>query len=169
MKSESRNWKTCAASTPYSIIMNIHPDFEECLQLFAAHQVEFVIVGGYAVAFYGYSRFTQDLDLFFRPSPENIRALMAALRDFGLSLDESQESAFSEPGAIIRIGVAPVMLELINAISGPSFEVVWANRQQGKFGQVIAPYISLPDLLANKRTAGRPKDLADADELGGNR
>ena len=149
--------------------MNIHEDFEEFLRLLAAEKVEFVIVGGYAVAFYGHVRTTQDLDLFFRNTERNVRKILAALRRFGLPADDSVITDFRDPGSIIRLGVAPVRVEMINAISGFTFGRIWQNRVPGMYGTVPVHYISRADLLANKRASGRLKDLADVDELGGNR
>ena len=67
------------------------------------------------------------------------------------------------------MGIPPVRLELINNISGLSFDEVWHHRISGEYGTVPVNYISFPDLLKNKKASGRPKDLADFDELGGNR
>ena len=149
--------------------MNIHRDFEEFLRLLAEQHVEFVIVGGYAVAFHGYVRATQDMDVFFRNTKENIDRILPALQRFGLAADEEVVAAFREPGSIIRVGVPPVEIEMINAISGIDFEEVWAKRVRGRYGDVEVNYISYTDLLMNKKASGRPKDLADFDELGGNR
>jgi len=149
--------------------MNIHKDFEEFLRLLREGNVEFVIVGGYAVAFHGYLRATNDMDLFFRNTEDNIRHLCRALDQFGFSTAESSVEEFAAPGVIIRIGMPPVRLELINAISGLTFDEVWERRVEDVYGDAPVNYISLRDLLANKKAAGRPKDLADFDELGGNR
>jgi predicted nucleotidyltransferase len=149
--------------------VNIHEDFEEFLRLLVEQQVEFVIVGGYAVAFHGYVRATQDIDLFFRDTEDNVYRILPALQDFGLAVDESALQDFRDPGSIIRMGVPPVKIEMINTISGISFEEVWKGRVPGRYGGVEVDYISLPDLLTNKSASARPKDLADVDELGGNR
>ena len=149
--------------------MNIHEDFEEFLRLLVEQQVEFVIVGGYAVAFHGYVRATQDIDLFFRDTEDNVYRILPALQDFGLAVDESALQDFRDPGSIIRMGVPPVKIEMINTISGISFEEVWKGRVPGRYGGVEVDYISLPDLLTNKSASARPKDLADVDDLGGNR
>ena len=149
--------------------MNIHEDFEEFLRLLVEQQVEFVIVGGDAVAFHGYVRATQDIDLFFRDTEDNVYRILPALQDFGLAVDESALQDFRDPGSIIRMGVPPVKIEMINTISGISFEEVWKGRVPGRYGGVEVDYISLPDLLTNKSASARPKDLADVDELGGNR
>jgi predicted nucleotidyltransferase len=138
--------------------MNTHKDFEEFLRLLGEEAVEFVIVGGYAVAFHGYARATNDMDLFFRNTEENIRRLCSAIHQFGIPTTESSIREFAEPGIIIRIGTPPVRLELINSISGLAFDEVWERRVEDVYGDAPADYISLQDLLANKKTSGRPKD-----------
>jgi len=148
--------------------VNTHRDFEEFLRLLGEKGVEFVIVGGYAVSFHGYVRATNDMDLFFRATEANTRNILAALERFGFSVDASAARDFREPGNIVRMGVSPIRIELMNAISGRSFEEVWERRVEGTYGAVPVAYISLEDLLANKRAAGRPRDLADIEELGGN-
>jgi len=149
--------------------MNIHEDFEEFLRLLAAQKVDFVIVGGYAVAFHGYVRATKDMDILLRCTKGNARKAIDALRKFGLSAEDSLLDNLCDPGSIVRIGIPPIMIEMINQISGLSFDEVWNRRIPGHYGNVPVSYISHADLLANKKAAGRPKDLADFDELGGNR
>ncbi len=148
--------------------MNIHKDFEEFLQLLNDEMVEYVIVGGYAVAFHGYVRATQDIDLFFRNSEKNILRIQKALLSFGISTTSEQLLEFKDPGSILRMGLPPVKIEMINSISGLSFNEVWENRNSGHYGTVPVNFISFEHLLKNKRESGRPKDIADIDELGGN-
>ena len=149
--------------------MNIHPDFEDFLKYLNEEGTEFVIVGGYAVAFHGYVRATNDMDLFFRNTPANISRIAKALSRFGLPTTINEQSRFADPGNIIRLGIPPVRLEMINNISGLSFDEVWERRTSGLYGETPVCYPCLPDLLRNKRESGRPKDLIDIDELGGNR
>lgn len=149
--------------------MNIHRDFEEFLRLLNEEGVEFVIVGGYAVAFHGYVRATDDMDLFFRNTEGNIERIRHALERFGIPTSDAHARDFADEGSIIRMGMAPLRLEMINAISGPGFDEVWDHRVHGVYGDTPVNYISRMDLLRNKRESGRPKDLADIDELGGNR
>jgi len=145
--------------------MNTHKEFLEFLKLLNKNDVEFVIVGGYAVAFYGYVRVTKDLDILFHNKPDTIEKLKKALKEFGFPAKSLEGVAFSEQGKIIRIGVAPVMIELINAISGLTFEQLWKNRVSGLYGTVKVYYISKTDLLKNKTVSGRPQDIADIEEL----
>ena len=111
--------------------MNIHEDFEEFLRLLAKQQVEFVIVGGYAVAFHGYVRATQDMVIFVRSSDDNARNVLRVLRDFGFPVDEAILNDLRDPGSIIRMGIPPVRIEMINTISSLSFNEVWERRIAG--------------------------------------
>jgi hypothetical protein len=145
--------------------MNIQEDFKEFLRLLNGKKVEYIIVGGYAVAFHGYVRTTKALDILFRNSTENIKLLKLVLNAFGFPSDNLSDVAFSERGKIIRMGVSPVMIELINNISGVTFETAWKNRIESTYGNIKVSYLSKPDLLKNKKAAGRPQDLADIAEL----
>lgn len=147
--------------------MNIHSDFEEFLKLLAARHVEFVLIGGYAVAFYGYVRATYDMDVLFRNTPENVTRVCEALEAFGIPRRSLDPAVFAEPGSILRLGVPPTRIELLNRISGVDFDAVWKRRVAGNYGAVPVQFISRRDLIINKKAAGRPKDLADVDELGG--
>ena len=146
--------------------MNIHQDLEEFLKLLNHEKVKYLIVGGYAVAFHGYVRNTQDIDIFFQKSQDNIQKLRAALDSFGMPTTGEQAGEFSEFGSRIRLGVPPVQIELINTISGVYFSQAWKSKIKGHYGEIEVYYLSFKDLIKNKKTSGRPKDLADLDELG---
>lgn len=145
--------------------MNIHDDFEEFLRLLNSESVDYVIVGGYAVAYHGYIRTTQDLDILFANNKDNIEKICRAMIHFGFTEQAFDATDFSEPGSIIRMGVPPVRIELINEISGVTFDEVWITKVTGKYGTVSVFYIGKQELLKNKKAAGRPKDVADIDEL----
>ena len=125
--------------------MNIHPDFEDFLKLLNEETVDFIIVGGYAVAFHGYIRATNDMDLFFRNTETNIKKIGRALKRFGISTTAKEQKQFSDPGNIIRMGVPPVRMEMINNISGLTFNQVWKRRVKGTYGKTQVFYLSLPD------------------------
>lgn len=149
--------------------MHTHQDFEDFLRFLNDENVEFIVVGGYAVAYHGYVRATNDMDLFFRNSSSNVAGIGRALERFGLPTTVADRKRFAEPGNIVRMGLPPVRIELINTISGVTFATAWKHRVPGTYGKTPVHYLSLPDLLKNKSASARPKDLADVDELGGNR
>jgi hypothetical protein len=147
--------------------MIIHDDLKEYFRLLNANRVDFVLVGAYAVNFHGYVRATKDVDVLYRNSRRNIESLINALRQFGLDSPDLAVKTFSEPGAIIRVGSSPLLIEMINSISALTFEEIWGSRTQGHYDDVPVFFISREHLLVNKRAAGRPKDLLDVEELGG--
>jgi len=145
--------------------MHIHNDFREFLKLLKDHDVDFVVLGGYAVAFHGYVRNTQDIDILFRNDERGVRGVLAALRAFGFPEGTVDSATVAEPGNVLRIGIPPVRIELLNSLSGLTFDEVWAGRVEGTYGEVPVYFIGRDELIRNKRAAGRGKDLIDIDEL----
>ncbi len=139
-------------------------DFREFLRLLAEHDVEFLLVGGYAVAHHGYPRATQDLDLWVGTNDRNVGQLLVVLRAFGFTGDEVSPGLF-DPGNIVRMGNPPMRLELLTELSGLRFEAARRHATMVDMDGVEVPVIGLDDLKANKRAAGRAKDLADLENL----
>ena len=148
--------------------MNIQQDFEELLKLLEEHKVEYLIVGGYAVAFHGYPRFTKDIDIYYNVSPTNIQKLQKALLKFGFTLKDIPADTFTTKGNIITFGVEPVRVDIINDITGVEFNDAWKKKVRGKYGNVEVNFISKTDLIKNKTSTPRLQDKADAEELSEN-
>lgn len=146
--------------------MEVQPDFRELLQLFNAHQVEYVIVGAYAVGHHGAPRYTGDMDVHVRPDSQNAGRVLAALSDFGFGSVGLTMEDFSVPDRVVQLGYPPVRIALNTSISGVPWHDAIAGREAGVFGDVPAFYLGLKELIANKRAAGRLKDLADLEALG---
>lgn len=145
--------------------MNIHPDFEELLQLLEEHGVEYMIVGGYAVAYHGYPRFTKDIDVFFRLTGENAQRLRHALVAFGFREEDLPVEAFTTAGNVLTFGVVPTRVDLINTIDGVTYDEACHNVVRGRYGNVEVPFIGLADLIKNKQATPRAKDKGDIEEL----
>ena len=140
-------------------------DFKDFLRLLDTHDVDYLLVGGYAVGYHGYPRATADMDIWVSRTHENARKLVAVLQAFGFSDAGSAAKAFTEEGLVIRLGVPPLRIEIITSASGLDFDVCHAQRVEGDLDGVRVSILSLSDLKRNKKAAGRPKDLADLDEL----
>ena len=140
-------------------------DFKEFLRLLTAHEVRYLIVGGYAVAIHGHVRATGDLDIYVDPAADNARQLVAALREFGFEGPQINEVTFSNPSLVFSAGVEPVKLELMTTISGLGFAECYARRETTMLDGVPIQHLNRADLLANKRAAGRLQDLADIEAL----
>lgn len=145
--------------------MDLAPDFDEFIACLNAHGVEFVIVGAYALAFHGAPRFTGDLDVLVRPTPQNAARLLDALKAFGFPVTDLTPEVVSDRRRMIEMGVPPVQIHVMSAISGVDWPDAWADRVQGPFGHQTAAFLGRETFLRNKRAAGRPKDLADIDAL----
>jgi len=147
--------------------MAASPHYRDLLQSFNEHSVEYLIVGGYAVMKYTEPRFTKDLDIWVGSSPENSARLFQALAGFGAPLahDGVTPETFTQPDVVYQIGVAPVRIDILTRITGVKFSDAWPNRVASTFFGVPVFLISLDDLLANKRAAGRSADLDDLERL----
>jgi hypothetical protein len=129
------------------------------------HQVEYLLIGGYAVGYHGYPRPTGDMDIWISVKPENAERLVKTLVDFGFPPDAVSISMFTEKEKIIRMGVPPMRLEIVTSISGVDFDSCYKNRITDMFDEVPVNIINLDDLKINKKASGRHKDLNDLEQL----
>ena len=143
----------------------LDPNYSDLLSAFRAHEVKFLVVGAYALGVHGRSRATMDFDVWVEASAMNAARVIAALREFGAPLHGVTEADLSKPGVGLHIGVAPVRVDILTEISGVGFAEAWTRRVAAPFGGQDCFVIGPEDLLANKRAAGRAKDLADVEAL----
>ena len=146
--------------------MEVQPDFKDLLGLFNVYKVEYMIVGGYALAFHGAPRYTGDIDIYVKPGSQNAELIMKALADFGFSSVGLTVEDFENPDKVIQLGVPPVRVDIITSISGVSWKDASSGYVDGKYGDVPVKYIGLNEFIINKRTTGRKKDLSDLEALG---
>ena len=146
--------------------MDVQPDFKELLELFNAHGVDYLIVGGYARAFYGAPRFTGDLDIFVKPDPANAQKILTALAAFGFDSLSLTPGDFIEPAGVVQLGVPPVRNDLITSLTGVSWPEAWAGKIKGLFGDIPVDFLGRAQFVINKRALGRKRDLADLEALG---
>ncbi|MBK7644225.1 MAG: hypothetical protein IPJ19_14475 [Planctomycetes bacterium] len=136
-------------------------DFSEMLAALCGAGAEFLVVGAHALAAHGRPRATGDLDLWVRPTKQNALLVWQALTAFGAPLAGLKLSDLSDPDVVFQMGVPPNRIDILTAIDGVEFESAWKNRIRVKLAGLEIPVLGRDDLLANKRAAGRPKDLAD--------
>lgn len=146
-------------------------DTLEFIRLLAKHSVRYIIVGGQAVIFHGYARFTGDVDFFYSTESSNADALFHALLEFwnGNIPGISAADDLQEPNSVTQFGRPPNRIDLLTSIDGVTFEEAWATREvilvQDQNQTVESALLSLPKLIQNKRASGRPKDLDDISHL----
>jgi hypothetical protein len=143
----------------------LNPDFRDILSEFLAADVEFVLVGAYALAVHGLPRATGDIDLWVRTSPDNARRVLSALAHFGAPLGDITDQDFTAQGRVVQIGVAPFRIDLLTSIDGVTFEEAWRDHVKVDVEGINVPVISRDHLLVNKRATGRMKDRADVRRL----
>jgi hypothetical protein len=146
--------------------MDAPSDFRELLESFNAHGVEYLVVGGFALAFHGAPRFTGDLDLFVRPDPANATRVLAALAAFGFGDLGLTREDFTRDDSVVQLGLPPVRIDLLTSLSGVNWDDAFRGRTPGELGGVVVAFIGRGDFVANKRATGRLKDLADLEALG---
>lgn len=140
-------------------------DFKEFLQFLNVHGVEYLVIGGHAVAYHGYPRATADLDVWVAVHQANADRLVAALREFGFNVSDLKADLFLHADRVIRMGVPPNRIEIQTGIDGVRFGDCRPRGIQADWDGVRVHFISLEDLKTNKRASGRNKDLADLDQL----
>jgi hypothetical protein len=145
--------------------MEIQKDFEDLCASLNAHNVDYLVVGGYALAFHGAPRFTGDLDIFLRPTPENVNKLAAALRDFGFRGSDIHPDDMLRERTLLQLGRPPLQVHIMSSLTGVSWETAWESRQLGAYGGVPVCFLGRQAFIANKRAIGRAKDLADIEAL----
>lgn len=138
-------------------------DVQELIRAFNRHQVRFLVIGGEAVIFHGYPRYTGDVDFQYDASPSNSFRLYQALSDFwgGSVPGIGSAEQLTEPGLVLQFGRPPNRVDLLSKVSGVDFEEAWGRRFVAEFGTEQLSYLSVEDLVSAKEAAGRPKDLQD--------
>jgi hypothetical protein len=145
--------------------MKLSSDLREFIGLLTSETVEYVIVGGHAVAWHGYPRFTGDIDFFVRASSENAAKILRVLDRFGFGDAGLAAGDFVTPDKIVQLGRPPNRIDLLTSISGVSFEDAWGHRISAELDGLVVPMISRDDLVRNKRASGRLKDQDDVQKL----
>jgi hypothetical protein len=139
----------------------VNRDFVEILSELFAAGADFLVVGAHALAAHGVPRATGDLDIWIRPTPDNADRVLNALRRFGAPLHDLDRDDLTRTDTVFQIGVPPARVDILAGISGVVFDDAWDRRLIVAIDGVDLPVISRTDFIANKRAAGRTKDLLD--------
>ena len=145
----------------------MNQDFRDLSAEFNAQRVEFLIVGAHALAVHGHVSATRDLGIWVRPDPANAQRVLRALKSFGAPTEDLTVDDFSHPDLIFQIGVPPVRIDMLTAITEVEFQEAWDARVMTRFVDQEVGAISRVHLIRNKRASGRTQDLADLESLEG--
>jgi hypothetical protein len=145
--------------------VKLQKDLREFIELLNSAKVEYVIVGGHAVAYHGYPRFTGDIDFLVRPTANNAQSVIAVLQAFGFGAVGISADDFTREEHVVQLGLPPNRIDLLTSISGVTFDEVWSGRVRSDLDETPVSFIGKEQLLRNKRSTGRLKDLADAEQI----
>ena len=140
-------------------------DFKDFLRLLNSRRVEYLLIGGYAVGYYGYPRATADMDVWIAVHPGNAARMVEVMREFGFDVKGLSEELFLQANNVVRLGVPPLRIEVLTTIAGVDFDECYRERKTDVLDDVEVHLISLKHLKANKKAAGRLKDLSDLEHL----
>jgi hypothetical protein len=146
--------------------MKLSKDLREFVELLNSRKIKYLLVGGHAVAFHGFPRFTGDVDFFVDPSPENAALVASAVSDFGFSELGLTEADFRGPETIVQLGRAPNRIDILTSVTAVSFAEAWETRVETELDGLPVWVISKDLLVRNKLATARPQDLADVERLG---
>ncbi|MGD9159949.1 MAG: nucleotidyltransferase [Desulfobacteraceae bacterium] len=141
------------------------PDFKEFLKILKDNNIRYLLIGGYAVGYHGYPRATNDMDIFISNDSATARQMVSALKNFGFDIPELKEELFLKDNNIVRMGIPPMRIEILNSISGVDFEECFQNKITENIDGIQVNIISLEHLKTNKKASGRYKDLDDFENL----
>lgn len=144
-------------------MLNQH--FREFIELLEKNNVQYLIVGGYAVGLHGFPRYTGDIDVFIALNEKNARCILKSFRDFGFGDLGLEEQDFLEEEVVVEIGRAPMKIQVLTGIDGVTFHECWEERYVVDVSGLKIPFIGFESLLRNKEASPRAKDRIDLEEL----
>ena len=143
----------------------LNPDFKEFIQSLNANQVRYLVVGGYAVAFHGYPRYTKGIDIWVEMTSSNAARIILALEQFGFGSLDLKEQDFMAEDTIIQLGYPPRRIDLLTTLPGVEFETCFSEKVVVDIEGTPVNFIDLENLKKNKRATGRAQDIADIENL----
>lgn len=145
--------------------MILEPDFLDFIDLLNKYEVEYMIVGAHALAFFGRPRNTGDLDIWVNSSKENVDKLLMVLNDFGFGSLGLKSEDFTKENQVVQLGYPPLRIDILNSLSGLNFDQAYLNKLEAKIDRKKVWIIGLDEFVKNKRASGRKKDLGDLELL----
>jgi predicted nucleotidyltransferase len=141
-----------------------NPEHRQFIQLLNEFEVEYCLLGGYAVNLYGYHRTTGDMDVFINPTNENKTRMVNALQAFGYDTAELENADFKE-ALYFFVGEFPFRIDILNSTVGIEFSMILHRIRKVQYDDLEFNLIALEDLILNKEALNTYKDLNDAEKL----
>ncbi len=145
--------------------MRVEKDFVEFLELFNKNKVKYCIIGAFAVGFWGYPRYTKDIDILIEPTKENAKRIIKAIREFGISSPDLTEEDFSQKSKVVQLGCEPVRIDILTSIKAFEFDEIWKNKKIGRYGNQKVFFMGWKELIKSKKKTSRNLDKIDLEKL----
>ncbi len=143
----------------------INNDFKQFIELLNKNRVKYLVVGGYALAFHGFPRYTKDIDFWVWVNEENAKNILNTLKEFGFSSLDLKTDDFLSPGYVVQLGHPPGRIDLLTSVTGLDFEECYKSRVHIGIQNITIDFIDLENFKKNKKAVGRLQDLADLENL----
>ena len=140
-------------------------DFEDFIGLCNKYQLEYLVIGGFAVSIHGYPRTTKDLDICINNTEENAKKVLAILKDFGFGSLNFKMEYFLKKDMIAQLGYPPIRIDILNDLNGVDFDYAFKNKSIVNMNGIPTNFIGYNELIINKENAGRDQDLLDIKKL----
>ena len=148
-----------------SIMPEFQKDFEDFIMLCNKYELEYLVIGGFAVSIHGYPRTTKDLDICINKNEINATKLLQILEDFGFGSLNFKIEDFVKDNMITQLGYEPIRIDILNDLNGVDFDVAFQNKRVVQMNGVPTNFIGYHELIENKEKAGRDQDLLDVKKL----
>lgn len=145
--------------------MEICSEFKEMVECLNNNQAQYLVVGGYAVNHYGFSRFTGDFDIWVHKTPGNADKVLKSIADFGFGSLGIRKEDLLKDDAVIQLGYPPVRIDFLVDLHGVPFNDCFKRRKDVKIDDLNFPFIHVNDLIESKKVANRDKDQMDVKRL----
>jgi hypothetical protein len=144
-----------------------HSDFRDFIQALNNNNVRYLLVGGYAVIFYGHARTTGDMDIWVDCSSENYRQIVKAFNEFKMPVFDMTEDKFLQKDKfdVFRFGRKPVAIDIMTKMANLDFDECYKQKQEFNDDGLLLPVVHIRNLISAKKAAGRNKDLDDLEHL----
>lgn len=142
-------------------------EYKKLLLALLKHKVEFMLIGGYAVIFYGYQRLTSDMDIWLKPDNQNRDKFSNALKEYGIFAEDTEAISkldFTQI-QVLHIGEKPNKIDFLTKVQGLTYDEASAEIKYFPLKDKQVPIIQYHHLIAMKMLTGRPQDIADVDIL----
>lgn len=146
-------------------IPEFQKDFEDFISLCNDYELEYLVIGGFAVSIHGYPRTTKDLDICINKTEENAKKVLAILKDFGFGSLNLKLEDFLKDDMIAQLGYPPIRIDILNDLNGIDFNIAFNNKRIVSMNGIPTNFIGYNELLLNKRKSGRDQDLLDIKKL----